>query len=115
MELTLNEMRALKRFAELALSDTDQSANIDELSEIADRWEVLEAYLKEHRIGVEYTNGKYSFRSPRHINSLIARLSDLIADEERKQKDASKMAWAAWFFALATAVSSAAALVALCS
>lgn len=115
MQLTLNEMRALKRFAEIALVNKEYTANISDCPDVANRWETLEPYLKELKMGVTYTDDSFAFRSPRHIQTLICRLGDLIEDEERRQKDASKTAWASWLSALAAAVSALAALVALYS
>lgn len=115
MDLTLNEMRALKRFAEKALADKEHTANVSDFPDVADRWETIEPYLKELKMGFIYNNDDFSFRSPRHIQTLICRLDDIIEEEERRRKNASRMAYASWLSALAAAVSALAALVALCA
>lgn len=115
MNLTLNEMRALKRFAEFALSDKEYTANVGKFPDVADRWETIELYLKELRMGAIYNNDDFAFRSPRHIQTLICRLSDIIEEEESRRKDASRMTCASWLSAVAAALSALAALVALCS
>jgi len=111
MDLTLNEMRALKRFAEDAIENKN-SAQISKFSCVKDRWEILEKYLRAHRIGIDYGADEWTFRQG-EADALEARLNDLIKDVEQRQKDASKMAYASWLAALSALVSALTALVAL--
>lgn len=113
MDLTLNEMRALKRFAEAALLDKEQTVNVATFPDVANRWETIEPYLLKLKMGTIYNNDDFAFRSSRHIKTLICRLNDLIEDVERQKSLSSKSVYASWLSALAAAVSAIAALVAL--
>lgn len=114
MDLTLNEMRALKRFAEDAVACKSHSAMIDKYPDVKERWEIIEMYLRSNKLGSDYGSEEWTF----HVGqseALACRLNDLIEDEERHQRDASKMAWASWLSSLAAVVSALAAIVALCA
>lgn len=114
MDLTLNEMRALKRFAEQAVSTGNNTVEINKYSEVKDRWQILEKYLHTYKIGLDYGADTWTFREGEPI-ALVRRLGDLIDDATSQKRNASRMAWAAWLSALAAVVSSVAALVVLCS
>lgn len=110
----LNEMRALKRFAEEAILTKNNTVKIDKYDDVKDRWQILEKYLRAYKIGLDYGADTWTFREGEPI-SLARRLGDLIDDATAQRKNASRMASAAWLSALAAVVSSAAALVALCA
>lgn len=115
MELTLNEMRALKRLAEAASDENKFTVCTNDVPQAKERWEILSDYLKSHKLGSEYIGNRWSFNLKGNATALKCRMDDLIKDEERHQKDASKMAWASWLSSFAAVVSALAALVALCS
>lgn len=106
-------MRALKRFAELALADKEHTAKIAELSDVADRWATIKPYLTELNMGKELVGDIFAFRNKAHIMTLICRLNDQIEDAERQQRLASKNVYASWLAASSALVSALTALVAL--
>lgn len=114
MDLTINEMRALKRLAEDAITDNKHSAAINKYPEVKERWEILETYLSTYKLGSCYGTDIWTFHEGKAI-ALARRLGDLIEDAKTREKNAAKMTLAAWLSAFAAAVSALAALVALCS
>lgn len=113
MDLTLNEMRALHALVSAASAKEHFIVSFNDIPQATERQEILVMYLRDINAGHPFIGGKWDFQSEQRVRSLAARLSDLIGDEERHQRNTSKMAYAAWLSALAAAVSAIATLVAL--
>lgn len=86
IELTYNDMKALKQMAEAAIKDENQECYLDQIPLAKDRWRVLRRYLEG--IGISFTDMGDSvyFSSLGDATATLARMQDLIEEYLKEDK-----------------------------
>lgn len=113
MDLTLNDLKALKAFTEYYANKHPKFIGISVVPELSKRWYHISRFLQSENMEAILGNKCISFKDEDRFNSFVSRIDDLIEDIEIKRRCLVEANKSAYYSSRSTIVSALCAFVSL--